>query len=173
MHVPVPLSVKKLSHAPMISMLHTMMILAVCLSTVLLLPPCLGMQTEQTELVRTPISWNTKEWGEGDGPYLLWNSKMQEPRKWNASEDDGTCDVMWCDANDENKMLTLYTTTPHVQTLHHQDPPVTMSGDARKALEYSLSDDKFMSSTEAEKLDEMRSRERTAVEKQLNTKRTA
>ena len=83
---------------------------------------------------------------------------MQEPGEWNASEDDGICAVMWCDANDENKKLTLYTTTPHVQTLHHQDSPVTMSG-AKNALEYSLRDDKFMSSTEAEKLDEMRSRE--------------
>jgi hypothetical protein len=83
---------------------------------------------------------------------------MQEPGEWNASEDDGICAVMWCDANDENKKLTLYTTTPHVQTLHHQDSPVTMSG-AKNALEYSLRDDKFMSSTEAEKLDEMKRRE--------------
>jgi hypothetical protein len=117
------------------------------------------MQTDQTESVRTPISWNAKEWGEGDGPYLLLNSKMQEPGEWSASEDDGTCDVMWCDENNENKMLTLYTTTPHVQTSHHQDPPVTMSGAAKNELEYSLRDDKFMSSTEVEKLDEMRRRE--------------
>jgi hypothetical protein len=128
----------KLSHAPMISMLHTMMILAVCLSTVLLpkllLPPCLGMQT--------PISWNAKERGEEDGPDLLWNSKMQEPGGWKASEDDGTCEVKWCDANDGNRMLTIYTTTPHVHTLHHQDPPVTMSEAAKNALEYSLRDDR-------------------------------
>ena len=69
MSVPAPLSVKTQSFEPMISMLHAMLILFACLSTVLLFPPCLGKQTGRTELVTIPVSWNATEWGEGGA---LW-----------------------------------------------------------------------------------------------------
>ena len=54
----------------------SVLFLFVCMSIVLLLPFCLGIQTEQTELKTESVSWNTKEWGEG-GIYLLWDSKME------------------------------------------------------------------------------------------------
>jgi hypothetical protein len=89
--------------------------LFVCMSIVLLLPFCLGIHTEQTELKTESVSWNAKEWGEG-GTYLLWDSKMHGPREWKASEEEAF-EGIWKSEHDGNKIVT--TSTNEIQKLLH------------------------------------------------------
>ena len=121
--------------------------LFVCMSIVLLLPFCLGIQTEQTELKTESVSWNTKEWGER-GTYLLWDSKMLGPGKWQASEKEA-CEDEWKRESeyDGNKIVT--TSTNEIQQTSHSQEALVMDDTSN-----SLRGDSNTSSAVAEKVQE-------------------